>query len=151
MKGIILSICSLLIIIGLSSCQYNNHEAEAKKKIEEQKLESHEPVTESITPSGNEEYDRVRREYKLFGKWKITNRLIEDSWIYEIYQKGDEYIGYIPRFDFKKEVLVKKGFNYYVKGNRSGEYYSIDDEKFMSLWDKDGTLYDAGYSAALQK
>ena len=150
MKKLLLTV---LVMATVLSCQTNQQkaEAEARKKLESVKAKSPEPVKESIAPTGNAEYDKIRKDYKLFDKWKITNRLVKESWIYEIYQKGNEYIGVIPKWDYRIEVLEKKGFNYYIKGNSSGEYYRIDDEKYMTLYDKDGELYSAGYSAVKEK
>jgi hypothetical protein len=94
-------------------------------------------------------YETLQSDYELVGKWKIINSIINDGWTYEIYKKGSEYVGIIPeaRWEFKIENLKKKGNNYYVKGNEYGEYYRIDANLNMTLFDNDGEWISTGYTA----
>lgn len=105
------------------------------------------PVEEVETASGNSNYDNIKAEYELFGKWEISNSATKSSYPYEIYQKGNEYIGVIPQDEYKTEILEKKGNDYYVKGNNYGEFYRVDTNKNMTLFDKDGDLTSMGYKA----
>ncbi len=105
------------------------------------------PFEEVETASGNSNYDMLKTDYELFGKWEITNSMSKTQYPYEIYKKGNEYIGVIPQGDYKTEILDKKGDKYSVKGNTYGEYYKIDGNKNMTLFDKDGELASMGYKA----
>lgn len=105
------------------------------------------PVEKVETKSGNDNYDKIRSDYELIGKWKITNSLSKQNYPYEIYKKGNEYVGVIPQGDYKTEILEKNGNKYLVKGNEYGEYYVIDDNLNMTLFDKDGDLSSMGYKA----
>jgi hypothetical protein len=104
-------------------------------------------VEEIETVSGISNYDNLKKDYKLFGKWKISNTIAKDSYPYEIYSNGNEFIGVIPQDDYKTEILEKKGNDYFIKGNKSGEYYKIDTKMNMSLYDNDGELASMGYKA----
>ncbi|MFT6128283.1 MAG: hypothetical protein ACJAVA_002784 [Flavobacteriaceae bacterium] len=108
---------------------------------------SSKPIEKVETASGNSNYDKLKAEYELFGKWKITNTMAKSSYPYEIYKKGNEYIGLIPLDKFKTEILEKSGNKYSVKGNKYGEYYIISPTKKMTLFDKDGELASMGYKA----
>ena len=105
------------------------------------------PVEEVETASGNNNYDKRKADYELFGKWEISNSATKSSYPYEIYQKDNEYIGVIPQDKYKTEILEKKGNDYFVKGNKYGEFYRIDSGKKMTLFDKDGDLTSMGYKA----
>lgn len=105
------------------------------------------PIEKVETASGNSNYDKLKSEYELFGKWKISNTTVKSSYPYEIYKKGNEYIGVIPQDKFKTEILEKSGNKYSVKGNKYGEYYMITSTKEMTLFDKDGELASMGYKA----
>lgn len=105
-------------------------------------------LTEKVeTESGNANYEKIKSEYKLFGKWRITNSIAKLNYPYEIYNKGNEYIGVISEGEYKTEMLEKKGDKYFVKGNKSGEYCLIDTKMKMLLFDKDGELESMGYKA----
>ena len=134
MKKILLSI---LIATSILSCQNN------KKQVSEN--DTVKPV--EIDATGNANYDKIRNEYELFGKWRITNSVSNFNYPYEIYTKGAEYIGVIAEDEYKTEILEKKGDNYFVKESEFGEYYRIDSKMNMSLFDKDGELASMGYKA----
>lgn len=108
---------------------------------------SSKPIEKVETLSGNNNYDKLKSEYELFGKWEITNSTANLSYKYEIYKKGNEYIGVIPEDKFKTEILLKSGNKYSVKGNEYGEYYIITSTREMTLFDKDGDLSSMGYQA----
>ena len=105
------------------------------------------PIEKVETASGNSNYEKIKKDYKLFGKWKITNTIVKKSYPYEIYKKGNEYIGVIPHGKYRTEILEKKGDKYFVKGSEYGEYYRVDSKMNMSLFDKDGELASSGYIA----
>ena len=108
---------------------------------------SEKPIEKVKSESGNADYDKIKNEYELFGKWRITNSVAKLNYPYEIYTKGAEYIGVIAEGEYKTEILEKKGDNYFIKGNKSGEYYKIDSKMNMLLFDKDGELASMGYKA----
>ncbi|TYB73198.1 hypothetical protein [Bizionia myxarmorum] len=93
-------------------------------------------------------YDNLKADYTLFGKWKITNTLIVDEdFPFEIYTNGTEYYAVIPEGAHKIEVLNKKGNDYFIDKNKYGEYYRVDKDMNLTLFDRDGDLTTAGYSA----
>ncbi|MDD4149176.1 MAG: hypothetical protein PHE33_04040 [Bacteroidales bacterium] len=108
-------------------------------------------VEEIETASGKSNYNNLKDNYELFGKWEIENTLVKDSYPYEIYIKNSEYIGVIPQGDYKTDILEKKGDNYFVKGNKYGEYFKIDSKMNMTLFDRDGDLSSMGYKTIRQK
>ena len=107
------------------------------------------PIDKVEIPSGNNNYDKLITDYELFGKWEISNSLSKTKYLYEIYKKGNEYIGVIPP-DLRTEILEKKGDKFIVKDNQFGEYYRIDANMNMTLYDKDGELESMGYKATKQ-
>ena len=104
---------------------------------------------EKPTSSKVSSYSKLKTDYELFGKWNISNSTVKESYPYEIYKKGNEYIGVIIKDDFDKktENLINKGSDYYVKGSKYGEFYRIDKSMNMELFDKDGELTSIGYKA----
>lgn len=104
---------------------------------------------EKSTSSEISSYSKLKTDYELFGKWTITNSIVNESYPYEIYKKGNEYIGVIIKDDLDKktENLTKKGSDYYVKGSKDGEFYRIDKNLNMELFDKEGELKSVGYKA----
>lgn len=114
---------------------------------------------ESISAgSGMRNYEEIKKKYQLFGKWMISNSVLKTNGIqsdykYEIYRNGNKYIGVIAQADreYQTEILEKRGNDYFVKGNNvnneNGEYYRIDAQLNMTLFDRDGDLASAGYRA----
>ena len=104
---------------------------------------------EKPTSSEISSYSKLKTDYELFGKWTISNSTVKESYPYEIYKKGNEYIGVIIKNDLDKktENLIKKGSDYYVKGSKDGEFYRIDKNMNMELFDKEGELTSIGYKA----
>jgi hypothetical protein len=47
------------------------------------------------------------------------------------------------------EELKKEANKYRIKDSRFGEYYIIDSQKNMELFDQDGELESTGYTATL--
>ena len=135
--------------LGLAYASSRGEETEVTKSFNKifSNAISSKPIEKVETASGNSNYDKLKTDYELFGKWKITNTTVKSSYPYEIYKKGDEYIGVIPKDEFKTEILEKKGIKYFVKGNKYGEYYMINSNMEMTLFDKDGELASMGYKA----
>jgi hypothetical protein len=135
--------------LGLAYASSKGMETEVTKNFNKFFSEaiSSKPIEKVETASGNSNYDKLKSEYELFGKWTITNTTAKSSYPYEIYKKGNEYIGVIPQGEFKTENLAKSGNKYSVKGNKYGEYYMITSTKEMTLFDKDGELASMGYKA----
>lgn len=135
--------------LGLAYVSSKGQETEVTKNFNKifSDAISAKPVEKVETKSGNDNYDKIKADYQLFGKWKITNSLSKQNYPYEIYKKGNEYIGVIPQGDYKTEIFEKNGNKYLVKGNEYGEYYIIDANLNMTLFDKDGDLSSMGYKA----
>jgi len=101
------------------------------------------------------EYDEIKRNYELVGKWDIivqVGRGEKYSNPYEIYRLGNEYIGVYPEVGSinkirEIETLRKVDNKLYIVGNKNGEYYMIDKNKNMALFDKYGDLESAGWKA----
>ncbi|KAF5434820.1 hypothetical protein C5S36_04315 [Candidatus Methanophagaceae archaeon] len=93
--------------LGLAYASSRGEETEVTKSFNKIFSEaiSADPIEEVKTSSGNSNYDKLKTDYELFGKWKITNTTVKSSYPYEIYKKDDEYIGVIPKDDFKTEIL----------------------------------------------
>jgi len=138
--------------LGLAYASSKGKETELTKSFNKSFSDaiSAKPIEKVETASGNSNYDKLKSEYELFGKWEITNTTVKSSYPYEIYKKGNEYIGVIPQDKFKTELLEKSGNKYSVKGNKYGEYYMITSSKLMTLFDKDGELASMGYKATKQ-
>jgi len=107
---------------------------------------SSEKIEPVETKSGAKNYAKIRNEYSLFGKWKIRNSFFKAEYGYEIYIKDSDFVGILIDNDYKVEKLEKKGDNYHIKGNFFGEYYKVNSEMELSLYDRDGSLTNAGYS-----
>ena len=135
--------------LGLAYASSKGQETEVTKNFNKffSDAISSKPVEKVEAASGNSNYDKLKSDYTLFGKWKISNSLTKASYPYEIYKKDSEYIGVRPQGEFKSEILEKNGNNYSVKGNEYGEYYVINSNKEMALFDKDGELESMGYKA----
>jgi hypothetical protein len=135
--------------LGLAYASSKGKETEVTKSFNKffSDAISSKPVEKVETTSGNSNYDKLKSEYELFGKWIITNTTVKESYPYEIYRKGNEYVGVIPKDKFRTETLQKSGNKYSVKGNKYGEYYMITSNKEMTLFDKDGELASMGYKA----
>ncbi len=138
--------------LGLAYASSKGKETEVTKNFNKFFSEaiSSKPIEKVETASGNSNYDKLKSEYEFFGKWTITNTTAKFSYPYEIYKKGNEYIGVIPQSEFKTEILEKSGSKYSVKGNKYGEYYMINANLKMTLFDKDGELASMGYKATKQ-
>ena len=135
--------------LGLAYVSSKGDETEAieilNKSVSEAITSKH--IEQVEDASGNSNYDKIKTEYELFGKWTISNTTANSSYPYEIYIKGNEYIGVIPQGEFKTESLDKTGDKFSVRGNQYGEYYIITPNKEMTLFDKDGELASMGYKA----
>lgn len=108
-------------------------------------LAYHGSVCQNNTPSGKAIYDKIKVDFKLFGKWEFTNSIVNINYTYEIYKRGTSLIGVILQWDYTIENLEKRGYNYYVKGSDTGVYYKIDSNMNMSFFDQDGELASMGY------
>jgi hypothetical protein len=120
----------------------------------------HKVIKETITSAGknNDIKHKVERtttktsptekgSKHLVGRWKISTPLASLNYTYEIYITGDQYLGIIKGGQDATEILTKRGNDYYIKGNRFGEYYRIDSDGNMKLFDRDGDLTSSGYRA----
>ena len=103
--------------------------------------------TEAEIAADNLAYETLKNDFDLLGKWRIDIGVGDESYPYEIFQKGNEYVGIVFQNGFKKELLQKKGYEFHVKGVESGEFYRINAKLEMTLFDKDGDLGEIGYKA----
>ena len=114
-------------------------------------------INHEIPPSGKGNYERIRKEYKLFGKWIMNIQNLSSNeanrYKYEIYRNGSCYIGFAAQEDWEydAEILERKGAFFVIKGDngssRHGEYYRIDEDMNMILFDEDGELSEYGFTA----
>ncbi|EGV43582.2 hypothetical protein BZARG_2861 [Bizionia argentinensis JUB59] len=140
---------TLLVItisfFALTACKTDNKKEEISipqiEKLEIQVLED-----KVISPE-KDAYKKLTSNYELYGKWIISNSVDKKGYVYEIYKKGDEYIGVITKGDYTMENLNKKGNDYFIEENNYGEFYRIDKKMNMTLFDRDGDLTSTGYSA----
>lgn len=93
-------------------------------------------------------YDKLKESYELFGRWEIHDSNSGGSFPFEIYQKGNEFIAVVPWGSYETDILIKNGNKFSKKGIDKGEYYIIDSDKEMTLFDGNGnSLADEGYTA----
>lgn len=139
----------------ISEGKETNHSKEGRKKI--YRALNPLKISNEIASSGKENYDRIRQEYELFGKWIMNIRIIAlnetHRYKYEIYRKENNYVGFAAQEDweYEAEILERKGIFFIIKGDnkssRSGEYYRIDEDMNMILFDQDGELAEHGFTA----
>jgi hypothetical protein len=94
--------------------------------------------------------DEIKKDYELFGKWRIVINKSKMDYILDIYKhkKSDDYVSvykYDPRHNYKFETLRKDGDRYYVKESNVGEFYIIDGNKEMTIHDEKGNLSDIDF------
>lgn len=123
----------------------NDSKNEPGETVTEQKVEN--AIVKKKKNKKNNKKPTPQTESKLFGKWTIINTAANFSYSYEIHMSNGVYEGIIPDFNNKIERLDKRGDKYYVIGSKYGEYYVIDDNMNMSLYDKNGSLSSVGYKA----
>jgi hypothetical protein len=90
------------------------------------------------------------KDKNIIGRWTITDSKYPGgafSYVYEICKKGSEFVGVATGVIAKTEQLEKRGNKYYVRGNDSGEYYIVDANMNMKLFDKYGSLESEGWTA----
>lgn len=93
---------------------------------------------------GEYRYSALSKEAELFGSWSIENSFTSDRYDYEIFVADDQYTG-VKLSHYTFENLTKEGEKFIVEDNEYGEYYTIDNDKNMIMYDKDGSLESAGY------
>lgn len=95
-------------------------------------------------------YLDLRNSTQFIGAWVISVAPINQSYTFEIYKSGDKYTGVrIHTSSHAFEKLEKKNDRYYIKGSKSGEFYTIDPNHSLGIWDKEGSLYSAGWQSSL--
>lgn len=137
-NSISLTPCALLLfsLINILSCG---------QSVNESKKPSSEVV--EVKPKSTE-YNRLKGNGVRLGKWRISNSFTEDSYEMEIYRINNEYsAALIFPSEIKMESLDKEGDKFIVQDNNFGEYYIIDNQNNLSLFDKDGELESTGYKA----
>ena len=95
-------------------------------------------------------YDSIKSEYSNYGRWDIYNSTVKEGYSYEIWQKDSRIIGFILGDSIKIDTLLKDGNKYSIQNNKYGEFFVIDSNKNMKLFDNDGDLSDMGYTATLK-
>lgn len=149
-KGFVIGELESLGMAYVSSKGQETSETERLNVIFKRAIDS-KPIETIETNSGSQEYAQLQAEATLLGKWTVTNSLAKDSYPFEIYKKGEEYIGVYPSRDFKTEPLEKKGKEFFVKGSRHAEFYRVEKNMSMALFDQDGELESSGWTAVLVK
>jgi hypothetical protein len=149
-KGVLIGELEQLGMVYIGSKGKETEVTKAFNKIFSDAISDKPIADEKSTSSENANYNQLKSDYQLVGKWTIANTIAKGSYPYEIYKKGNEYVG-VRLNDFKTENLTKKGSDYYVKGNKYGEFYRIDKNLNMILFDEDGDLISAGYKATKVK
>jgi hypothetical protein len=134
----------LIPIVLLVFCFSCNEEP--VKEEEEKQKEVAITVTKELTEV-EKKHEQIKKEYELIGAWKINNSFTKYSYEYEIYNKEEEFIGVRITSEIDFETINKEGKKYVVKGNEYGEYYILDSKNNITLFDKDGELKSAGYTA----
>lgn len=138
-----------LELLGLAYASSNGKETELTDNFNKifSKVFSSKLIEKTETSSGNINYDKLKSEYELFGKWIISIKKPQVSYPYEIFVNDNTYVGVVPVDDFRTEILEKSGNKYTIKGNRFGEYYTITTDNEMTLYDNEGELKSNGYIA----
>jgi len=130
----------LTSLIVFASCSNESQ----KKQVDKQPLQEEQQVELS---EEQKKYENLKVNYELDGAWVINNGLTNSSYEYEIYSNSDGIIGVMKFEKMNFETLTKNGNKYEVEGNSYGEYYIIDQNNNMKLFDQDGDLTSAGYTA----
>jgi len=119
------------------------------KKDKTTKIGSKE-VIETGIDENQKKYESLKTQSNQIGTWIITNTKLNVNYKYEIYENSNSYYGVYAQeddFDFKTEKLLKDNNNYFVIGSDYGEYYRVDLNNELELFDNEGSLKDAGYFA----
>lgn len=107
--------------------------------------------------SGLSNYTKIKAQYKRLGKWIVSNLILEQkghnsTYKYEIYKTNDNlFIGVFAQADweYQTEVLEKIGDKYFIRGDNpqseNGEYYKIDTNLNLTLFDETGDLTEYGW------
>jgi hypothetical protein len=132
--------------LGLEYVSSNGNETELTKYFKGE-FEKAFAKTKKPIEKKSYNYEKIKSEYDLFGKWKINNEVVNSEYIYEIYSLNDQYIGIALYDEPKFEELNKEGTKFIIKGNKYGEYYIINTKKEMILFDSSGELTSMGYEA----
>lgn len=130
---------------GIKEQEIADAKANAEREVEIDKREvskKNAPAPEAVQKSGNKEYDKIRAEYKLFGKWDLKVPYFTGSLRLEIYQKGNKYLSVEPGVDYRIRQLRKRGQIFTIIGSKEGEYYLISSNRRMTLYDSLGELTD---------
>jgi hypothetical protein len=113
---------------------------------------------ESKKPPTNDKYEGIKLEYEQLGTWEIKNKMNKNfNHTYEIYFTDKDVVGVqiwskeIKFESLTREKLGETSARYVVKDSKFGEYYAIGETKNMLLYDKDGELTSAGWSASFVK
>jgi hypothetical protein len=136
---------SLFLILGYSCA--NEDKAEPSLDLVSEEINTDKEETQVVKVDDYPEYTELKNTSEYFGQWSITNKLTHSAYFYEIYIKDGEYTGVARFVEYKYEKLVKDGIKYIVQDNEYGEYYTIDANMNMTLFDKDGQLTSSGYIA----
>jgi len=143
-----------IIIFILASCS-SNKATEEKERTNASNAEIgknmaiDEPPNQSlnsIQSSCSANYERLKKDYELFGRWIISNSQVNFNYIYEIYQSENQYVGISlhRNFNFSTEILSRNEDIFAIKG--SDIYYEIDSKKRMAIH---GLEPKSGYTASL--
>jgi len=103
-------------------------------------------INQALHPKPTEDIEEVNvaDDDILYGKWLLENSISRElNHTCEIYFKGTDYYSILTFSDnsTKTNSLRKEGNKFYIVGNRSGEYYTINpSNKKMTLHDNLGVI-----------
>jgi len=145
--GVILFTALGLYILG-SFVDSDSGESITKDSVVEETSKPKEPA-EPIQTSDEEpknisskpDYETIKEDYDLFGKWEIYNEYMNFDYIREIYRLQDKYILVDVFDDESKEITeLRVDGSFYYTDNEFGEFMVIDRNNSMTLYDQDGKI-----------
>jgi len=161
-RGIILG---ELQILGLQYVSSKGKETEVTRVFNRQFLDGLAYRNSGVQPDkfeggrGLDNYNRIKSDYKRLGKWIVSNLILEQkgqtaTYKYEIYKTSDKmFVGVFAQasWEYRTEVLEKIGDKYFIRGDNpqseNGEYYKIEANLNMTLFDETGDLTEYGWVA----
>lgn len=123
----------LLAILSFISCEENKKEAQIINDLALYDTNK----TNQIVKIDNE--PKILQEEGIFGIWDC-NFTGYESLIYlkKIKNNYSSIIQFKKKYSIKRETLYKKGNKYFVSGSTAKEYYMINTDGALELWDKEG-------------
>ena len=143
----------VIITSLLIGCNFKNEGTSNSESSngEEQSYEDHIAQKMWEDSVSREKYKELELEMQslkaqgVFGKWECTFAGYES--IITFQRKGDSYKSTIDftqnNSQTKNEILIRKENKYFVHNSQAKEYYIINADENLELWDKDGLFTTA--------